>query len=109
MNKRYYYEIGIEKDSMQGYLMADSHQDSTAIIIKHLKDLGINSTDINYLNINHEDGDDILGIQFEEIGTAKLLMKDVLMQLNISPADLKNGSTPMTASTNAELLEYLGM
>lgn len=106
-DKRYYYEVGMTKDSMTGHLMADSHINAMDMIVEYLDDTGIKQTDIGYLNIDHVDNDDIMGIQFDEIRTTKLLVKGILMELNISPADLRNGGSNLSSDTNKRLLKYL--
>ncbi len=107
MDKRFHYEIGLMGDNMVGYIMSDNHKEAAILIAKHLDDLGIHQNDIEYLNIDHVDSDDILGIQYDEIRVTKRVMRDMLMELNISPVDLKNNTTQLQTSTNEKIIELL--
>ena len=108
MDKRFYYDIGLcMNDSMAGNLMANSHKNAMDIIIGFLDDLGIKQHDIEYLNIDHVDNDDIFGIQYDELRIVKKVMRDMLMELNISPADLKTNTTHLQSTTSKKIIEIL--
>ncbi len=107
MEKRFYYEVGLGNDSMVGHAMADNHKEAAILISKHLNDLGINDSDVEYLNIDHVDADDIMGIQYDELRVTKRVMRDMLMELNISPADLKSNNSHLQVSTSKKIIEIL--
>ena len=111
MDKRFFYEVGLSdnKDHLSGYLMADNHQNSVDVIVKHLDSLGITQNDIDYLNVDHVDNDDIMAIQFDELRVCKRVMGDMLMELNISPSDLKNNNTNLQNSTADKIIKLLGL
>lgn len=109
MEKRFYYEIGLRGDNMIGYAMSDNHKEAAILIAKHLDDLGISQDDIEYLNLDHVDADDILAIQHDELRVTKRVMNDMLLELNISPNDLKNNRTHLKSDTSKKIIEILGL
>ena len=109
MDKRFYYEVGLDCDNLVGHLMANTHKDAVDLIVKHLNDLGITQDDIEYLNVDHVDNDDIMGIQYDELRIMKRVMNDMLMELNISPVDLKNNTTHLKSSTSIKIIEILDL
>ena len=111
MDKRYYYEIGLcaGNDAMIGYAISDNNKNVVDLITKHLDDVGIDDTDIDYINVAHEDNDDILGIQYDEFRVAKRVMRDALLEMGISPANLKNNNCQLSPTTSQKLIEILGI
>ena len=109
MDKRFYYEVGLRGDNMVGYAMSDNHKEAAILITQHLDDLGIVQDDIEYINIDHVDGDDIFGIQYDELRVTKRVMRDMLMELNISPSDLRNNTSHLQSSTSQKILKILDL
>lgn len=110
MDKRFYYDIGLcHNDSMAGNLMASNHKDAMDVIIGFLDDLGITQTDIEYLNIELVDNDDIMGMQYDEFRTTKTLVSDILLELSISPVDLRNNNTQLSNDTESKIIKLLGI
>ncbi len=109
MDKRFYYDIGMHNDNMSGNLMANSHKNAMDIIIGFLDDLGITQSDIEYLNIESVDNDDIMGIQYDTFRTTKSLVSDMLIELSISPVDLRNNNTQLSNDTESKIIKLLGI
>ena len=110
MDKRFYYDIGLcMNDSMAGNLMANSHKNAMDIIIGFLDDLGIKQHDIEYLNIESVDNDDIMGMQYDEFRSTKTLIGDMLIELSISPIDLRNNNTQLSNNIESKLIKLLGI
>ena len=109
MDKRFYYDIGMHNDNMAGNLMASSHKNAMDIIIGFLDDLGITQNDIEYLNIEAVDNDDIMGMQYDTFRTTKSLLGDILIELSISPTDLRNHNTQLSNDTESKIIKMLGI
>ncbi len=110
MEKRFYYDIGLcHNDGMAGNVMASSHKNAMDIIIGFLDDLSITQNDIEYLNIESVDNDDIMGIQYDEFRVTKTLISDMLIELSISPVDLRNNNTQLSNDTESKIIKLLGI
>ena len=107
MEQRYFYEVGMRNETMIGYVMGVSHKEAVSLIVKHLDDLGITDSDVEYLNVNHDDNDDILGMQYDEFRVAKGVMRDALLELGVSPSQIKNNNCQLSPHTSQKLIEIL--
>ena len=107
MDKRFYYDIGMHNDNMAGNLMASNHKNAMDIIIGFLDDLGITQNDIQYLNIELVDNDDVMAMQYDKFRTTKSLLSDMLIELSISPVDLRNNNTQLSNDTESKIVKLL--
>ncbi len=112
MSNRYYYEAGCGKDSIDGNLLANNHQDAMTLITKALKDIGYEQSDITFVNIDHVDNDDIMALQYkdqrEKFNQLTQAMEDVFCDVGITKQDVINITGRLSAKTCHKLVKLLG-